>query len=289
MGKKDLAEKKLEEYNDVFADIFNTLLFEKNVIDPEQLKASGTAALYKTDDGNLKEQFRDTLKEYQNCKQYAVAFYGVENQSAYDATMPVRVMGYDYGSYKQQILEGKWPICPVITIVLNFSNVRWTKNKSLYEMMGLSEEEAFYVQKYQITVFDIAYLEDDVIEKFQSDFKPVARFFKDKRLKKRVFTEDRTEIKHADAVAELLSAFTGDEKYRHAIPYIHKKQEKGEGITMCWVIESYINDGKIEEACSNARMFFKNGASFDLVARSIQSISREEIQKIYDEVQAERV
>ena len=29
MAGKDLSEKKLEDYNDVFADILNTLLFKK--------------------------------------------------------------------------------------------------------------------------------------------------------------------------------------------------------------------------------------------------------------------
>lgn len=38
MGKKDLAEKKLEDYNDVFADIFNTLLFGEKELDLKGLK-----------------------------------------------------------------------------------------------------------------------------------------------------------------------------------------------------------------------------------------------------------
>ena len=31
MGEKDIAEKTLEAYNDVFADIVNVLLFDGNV------------------------------------------------------------------------------------------------------------------------------------------------------------------------------------------------------------------------------------------------------------------
>ncbi len=38
MGQKDLAEKLLEDYNDVFADIINALLFDgKIVVLPEEL------------------------------------------------------------------------------------------------------------------------------------------------------------------------------------------------------------------------------------------------------------
>ena len=39
MGKKDIEEKLFEDYNDVFADIFNVLLFEgKQVIKPDDLE-----------------------------------------------------------------------------------------------------------------------------------------------------------------------------------------------------------------------------------------------------------
>ena len=33
MASKDMREKLLEDYNDVFSDIFNGLLFEENVIE----------------------------------------------------------------------------------------------------------------------------------------------------------------------------------------------------------------------------------------------------------------
>ena len=32
MADKDMAEKKLEDYNDVFAEILNVLLFQKDLI-----------------------------------------------------------------------------------------------------------------------------------------------------------------------------------------------------------------------------------------------------------------
>lgn len=37
MAEKDLVEKKLEDHNDVFADIWNTLLFGKKVLLEEKL------------------------------------------------------------------------------------------------------------------------------------------------------------------------------------------------------------------------------------------------------------
>lgn len=67
-------------------------------------------------------------------------------------------------------------------------------------------------------------------------------------------------------------------------------------IEMCWVVQGYINEGKMlgleqgkqEEAALNAKMLFKNGASMELVAASIQSLTAEKLQQIYGEVQAEK-
>ena len=46
------------------------------------------------------------------------------------------------------------------------------------------------------------------------------------------------------------------------------------------------NDGVADEAAENARNLLKNGASFELVRKSIHHISDEMLQKIYDEVMA---
>lgn len=45
-----------------------------------------------------------------------------------------------------------------------------------------------------------------------------------------------------------------------------------------------ITQGTIETATANARKFFENGASYELVRASIEALSDEELQKIYDEV-----
>ena len=62
MAEKDLAEKILESYNDVFADIVNVLLFKgKRVIKPESLTDAGSLSNYNID-GKLHEQERDVAK-----------------------------------------------------------------------------------------------------------------------------------------------------------------------------------------------------------------------------------
>lgn len=45
MGKPDQHEKRLEEYNDVFADIYNTLVFKDDVLDEDKLMAGPTESI----------------------------------------------------------------------------------------------------------------------------------------------------------------------------------------------------------------------------------------------------
>lgn len=299
MGKKDLAAKKLEAYNDVFADIFNTLLFKSDEMIPMQLKAGPTESIYKAagrqenEEESSKEQRRDTLKEYRDSERYIIMAYGIENQMKCDRTMPVRVMGYDYGTYRQQLMENRWPLYPAVTVVLNFSNERWTRNKSLHEIMNVSEKQKGYIQDYRITVFDIAYLEDETIEKFRSDFKHVAQFFKCRRLNdKDALKRNKMHIKHAEAFAELLSVFTGDKRYEDEIPYIRKEEAEGRKISMCWIMDSERQEG-IEQGIKQGvtmavKMLFKNGASMELVAASIPQLTPERLRELQQEALTEK-
>jgi len=57
---------------------------------------------------------------------------------------------------------------------------------------------------------------------------------------------------------------------------------KAEGITLG------ISQGIVQASSENARNFFLNGATFDLVCNSIKDLSKETLQRIYDEVMAEK-
>ena len=60
MGQKDITEKVLEDYNDVFADIINGLLFDGvQEIKPEDLENTTVHAQYKAEDGKVHELERD--------------------------------------------------------------------------------------------------------------------------------------------------------------------------------------------------------------------------------------
>ena len=62
MPEKDITERHLESYNDVFADVVNVLLFGgERRVKPEDLKDTRARTFYKAD-GKLHEQERDVSK-----------------------------------------------------------------------------------------------------------------------------------------------------------------------------------------------------------------------------------
>ena len=90
MGQqKDLAEKTLESYNDVFADIANVLLFDgRHVISEGELQEADPRSQYKTD-SSYHELERDVAK-YWRRQGIKLAFLGYENQSEEDSDIPLR-------------------------------------------------------------------------------------------------------------------------------------------------------------------------------------------------------
>ena len=101
--KKDTAEKRLEACNDVFADIFDNLLFDgRQIIDENDMQALPSESFNRKMDGDIRQGFRDIVKDCGRLGQYHL-ICGIENQTEIDNTMSERVMGYDYAAYEEQI------------------------------------------------------------------------------------------------------------------------------------------------------------------------------------------
>ena len=239
MGQKDRSEKYLENYNDVFADLFNVLLFKKKWIREEKLRSLDIESLYKAADGSLGLQRRDILKEYGSGR-FLVASLGIENQSTIDSDMPVRVMGYDYAAYRNQIDKSKKRV-PVITIILNFSRTEWKTPLSLKDMFHLSEDLDPFVQDYKIHVFNIAFLPKEVRNQFTSDFKIVADYFAERDNPD--YQPDTQAIEHVEGVLEMLRVFTDDMRYDMIKSDVIEKRRKGGEVTMCTFVDRMVNLG----------------------------------------------
>ena len=212
----DITEKLLEDYNDVFADIVNTLLFDgKERVKEDSLEDSKINSAYKAEDGKLHEQERDVSKYWKEGKTNLLVV-GIENQTKAEKLMPARIIGYDGASYRSQLLknDGKSTnrkLTPVVTIVLYFGLTRWNQPKNLKSVLDIPTGMEDFVSDYKINVFEIAFLPEETVNKFKSDFKLVAKYFTNIRKNPYYLPEDENEIKHVDAVLKFLSVMSGSE------------------------------------------------------------------------------
>ena len=243
MAEKDITEKNLEALNDVFADIVNVLLFKgEQVINEKDLEADTTKSMFKAD-GKIHEQERDVSKFWKN-GEIRISILGIENQTAQDSDMPLRVISYDGASYKQQLLDKKQKKrYPVATLVLYFgTEEKWSKAKHLYDCFEIPEKLKPFVNDYKINVFNIAFLSPKTISMFKSDFKIIAEYFRAKRLNQK-YKGSKEKLKHANETLKMFSALTGDDSFEKV--YNEGNFKKG-GITMCDVVERIRDEGITE-------------------------------------------
>ena len=116
MGEKDITERTLESYNDVFADIVNVLLFDgKRIICENELEDAISHSQYKADG-----------------KIHLVLYFGYEH--------------------------------------------RWNKPASLLKCLEIPKGLEPFVSDYNINIFEIAWLTDEKVDMFKSDFRIVADY-----------------------------------------------------------------------------------------------------------------
>ena len=174
MGEKDTTEKILADYNDVFADIINGLVFKgEQKVTPESLENISTRSVYKGRKNKLHEQERDIVKLWKE-RDIEFAIYGMENQTLPEKYMPLRILGYDGATYRSQLQKKRKRPVAVLTIVLYFGTDKmWDKPTHLKDVIYIPEGLGEYVNDYKITVFNIAWLTEEEIARFKSDFKIV--------------------------------------------------------------------------------------------------------------------
>lgn len=287
MAEKDITEKNLEALNDVFADIVNVLLFKgEQIVLENELEADTTKSMFKAD-GKIHEQERDVSKFWRN-GEIRISILGIENQTAQDSDMPLRVISYDGANYKQQLLDKKQKKrYPVATLVLYFgTKEKWTAAKSLYDCFEIPEKLKPFVNDYKINVFNIAFLSPKAIAMFKSDFKIIAEYFRTKRLKQK-YKGSKEKLQHANETLKMFSALTGDDSFERV--YNESNFNKKGGVTMCDVVERIRNDGINKGILEGQKNIIRN--LIESKAGSIEQIAEwvklpvKEVKKIARETQ----
>lgn len=240
MGEKDISEKVLFRYNDVFADIMNVLVFNgKRRVKENALEITDVMEQYKAEDGVLHEEARDLCKYWKDGN-VRIALMGLENQSDVDRNMPIRVLDYDGTSYRSQLLAKPAKIAPVMTLVLYFGLKRhWTTPRTVKQLLTIPDGLDDYVNDYKIHVVEVAWLTEEQISMFTSDFGIVADFFVKKRKYGSNYKPSAKKMKHVDEVLKFLRVMTKDKRYE--IRFSEEEQKRG--VSMCEIIDRYINEG----------------------------------------------
>lgn len=243
VAEKDITEKILESYNDVFSDIVNVLLFDgKAVLVPDELEDQAPRTYYKAD-GKIREMERDVAKRWKKGN-IRIACVGFENQTNPDPDMPLRIIGYDGAEYRTQLLADNTGNSryPVVTLVLYFGHEKhWSQPLRLKECLDIPPEFEPYVNDYRINLFEIAYLTQEQVALFQSDFRIVADYFVQKR-EKGDYTPEPYDFKHIQETLQLLSVMSKDNRFEEA----YKDDTKGGIHNMCDVLDRIELKGRRE-------------------------------------------
>lgn len=154
--------------------------------------------------------------------------------------MPLRIMGYDGQSYRSQLLKGnkkRTSRYPIVTLVLYFGMKQWNAPQSLHDCLTIPKGMENFVSDYKINVFEVAYLTDEQLAMFTSDFRIVVDYFVQMRRNKN-YIPSTEQIEHVDAVLKMMSVLTGDDRFLLA------QGEKEGGVrTMCEAMDRAENRG----------------------------------------------
>jgi len=95
-----------------------------------------------------------------------------------------------------------------------------------------------FINDYKINLFEIAWLSDEQVAMFQSDFRLVADYFVQMR-KNKEYTPPTETIKHVHEFLQLMSVMTGDRRYEE----VYNGQMEGRPTNMCEVLDQVENRG----------------------------------------------
>ena len=180
--KPDVVLKNYWNDNARFADFFNAVLFQgENVIDPKDLEDVDTEESSVLEHRQYAESVtaaRDSIKIQKKSTKHGVelVMLGLENQEHVHYGMPLRVMGYDYGTYRKQyesnavkytktkdLTEDEFlsrmkksdRFTPVITIVIYYGEKAWDAAVCLHDMLDIPDQMKLFVNDYKMLLVEV--------------------------------------------------------------------------------------------------------------------------------------
>ncbi len=142
-----------------------------------------------------------------------------------------------------------------MTLVLYFgTDQRWgQKSRSLCSVVGTPDKKlARFINDYKANVFEIAWLDDETVARFKSDFRIVADYFVQMR-KNHDYIPSAEVMDHVEEVLNLMAAVSGDRRFEVAQnevserkvskmeDWLTRRLNKASAETLVNAVESLIN------------------------------------------------
>ena len=241
MAEKDITEKLLTDIDEVFADIYNNLCFKgDNIIKPDDLSNVSVTSAFISNDVT-RGLISDVSKIYKNSN-LTLALLNIENQSTEDSDMPFRIIGYEGAKYNSQLISGSNARYVVATLVLNLNTKKtWSTPKSIKESLKNKYpiELDEYINDYKVNVIDVAFMDKEDIEKLNSDFKAVAKYYYLKRNNIEDFEElGDCNLKYPVQTFATMKALTGDSRFETAYNDYVETHKDDKGVTMEKILDT---------------------------------------------------
>lgn len=250
MGTKDTTQKRLEDFEDIFADISNVLLYDgEDVIKENELETVTVKDTY-TVEHQIHEVERDVAKRWKHHSLH-ISLIGLENQTDPDYKMPLRVICYDGASYRAQLnAEESKKTYPVITLVLYMGTEKhWTAPKQLTDCFKYDERLSKFISNYKINVVELAWLSDEQIMKFKTEFRNFVELLRDTRLGRKP-QYSPIQLKHVHELLQLMRVMSGNDEYEQLLKQttnnLKQNKLKGDEITMKKIVSLGFDEARAE-------------------------------------------
>ena len=302
MGTKDTTQKRLEDYEDIFADISNVLLYDgEDVIKENELETVTAKDTY-TVEQQIHEVERDVAKRWRHHSLH-ISLIGLENQTDPDYKMPMRVICYDGASYRAQLnAEESKKTYPVITLVLYMgTEKRWTAPKQLTNCFKYDKRLSKFISNYKINVVELAWLSDEQIMKFKTEFRNFVELLRDTRLGRKP-QYSPIQLKHVHELLQLMRIMSGNDEYEQLLNQttnnLKQNKLKGDELTMKKIVSLGFDEaraeamaeglakGEAQEKFATVKRMLKRGKSSLIEIAKDTDLPLDTIKKIQAEMQA---
>lgn len=234
MAEKDILEKSLLSYEDVFTDCINTLVYGgRRRLEEGRTQPAPTESFYQGAEG-LRNQLCDTSR-YLLEEGRIVAQYLIENETGLRRKQILRKASYQGGAYRQQLGNGR-PAYAVIGIVMAWSGKGSRIPRSLHQLLeedGVPADLLEQVDEARMEVIHMNSLPAETRRKFTGDMGFVADFLNEGSFQGR----SGQRIRHPSALCRMMETLTGDSRFTGQIVELMEKESKGEDVMMCEYID----------------------------------------------------